>query len=667
MDSSERQDENQDINSSTSSISSQLTNDTVVKDDHHNEKYISFKYATTNARSISAKLQDVIENFENLDIAFLAVTETWLTKSREDQECMKYINQSNGLHFINKNRPTKGGGVSIIYNSAVINLSRLSLNGSANYEIVAALGRLKKKGRKICVICVYLPPKMKAETFKALTECVVENIKRIKREHDPYFVITGDMNKKPFFDELVTFPELKNIDVGATRKGASLDLVITDIPHTSTEVRPPLEDADGRKSDHAVVLCEARTPDRHFFTTETFTVRKTLPDRENKFGRLILATDWSCVRKATPTESAVAFDKIIQSYYNTAYPTTTITKKSTDLPWINEKYRRMVKKKKRFYRRVGKTRRWKNICSETTRLLRSNKISFLDRVYKRVTDTKNTKSFFSAVKMLRTYEAPKQWSTRDMFQDETDSEISERAADYFNQISAEFTPLQRRERPADLPANPPLRHQIAGRLRSFKKPKSQVPGDILPSLFTTYADVLSEPLQVIFEQIYKTWEWPDLWKSETVTLIPKKKSPETLSDLRNLSCTPLVSKLLESFIMDDIKKTIKLSDNQYGGRKGTSVDNFLIDTWQTVLQDLEDHRASSSLISVDFSKAFNRVDHQKCLEKLEEMGASAETVGLVAAFLYQRTMRVRIGKTYSSAKLVNGGAPQGCVIGGMLF
>ena len=91
---------------------------------------------------------------------------------------------------------------------------------------------------------------------------------------------------------------------------------------------------------------------------------------------------------------------------------------------------------------------------------------------------------------------------------------------------------------------------------------------------------------------------------ETVTVIPKNSAPSQLSELRNLSCTPLFSKVLESFLLSRLKDEIKLSVNQYGGIKGCSTDHFLIDTWNTILNSLDDGVSAANLISVDFKKAF---------------------------------------------------------------
>ena len=74
-----------------------------------------------------------------------------------------------------------------------------------------------------------------------------------------------------------------------------------------------------------------------------------------------------------------------------------------------------------------------------------------------------------------------------------------------------------------------------------------------------------------------------------------------------------------------------------------------------------------NLVSVDFEKAFNRMDHGQCLSSLHSLGATEETVSFVAAFLYGRKMSVKIKGKFSAPRDVPAGAPQGSILGGYLF
>ena len=125
--------------------------------------------------------------------------------------------------------------------------------------------------------------------------------------------------------------------------------------------------------------------------------------------------------------------------------------------------------------------------------------------------------------------------------------------------------------------------------------------------------------------------------------------------------------MLEGFILNSLKASTTLSKRQFGGKKGSGVEHFLVETWDSILTTLEDHRASAHLMSVDFEKAFNRMDHGSCLEALKSLKAKEEDIELVACFLRGRTMRVKVGEEYSEPRSVPGGSPQGSILGNYLL
>ena len=92
----------------------------------------------------------------------------------------------------------------------------------------------------------------------------------------------------------------------------------------------------------------------------------------------------------------------------------------------------------------------------------------------------------------------------------TDLQAAEECADYFSAISDEFVPLDMSNIPStySLPLQRVSRDEITARLKSFKKPRSMVPGDIFPQLVNNYAVCLSEPLGKIYSEVFVTFHWP---------------------------------------------------------------------------------------------------------------------------------------------------------------
>ena len=256
-----------------------------------------------------------------------------------------------------------------------------------------------------------------------------------------------------------------------------------------------------------------------------------------------------------------------------------------------------------------------------------------------------------------------------MYEGQSEEEIAEDLAEYFVAVSREFDPLEPDQIPAAQERGLPVlqNFEVASRIRRFRKPKSMVPGDIFPSLVTELSDFFAIPLTSIYNEISTTKVWPSCWKKEYVTIIPKVPNPQSKADLRNISCTMLSSKIYESYVLDWMKQEVSLRSNQYGGVKGMGTDHVLVQVWQRILEDLDDYRAATVVTSIDYSKAFNRMSYQHCLKSLAKKGASSPILQLVATFLTNRRMVVKVGQTHSKPKDVWGGCPQGSILGVFLF
>ena len=94
---------------------------------------------------------------------------------------------------------------------------------------------------------------------------------------------------------------------------------------------------------------------------------------------------------------------------------------------------------------------------------------------------------------------------------------------------------------------------------------------------------------------------------------------------------------------------------------------MLISLWDEICNNCEDYRAGTVLTAIDYSKAFNRVSYQHCLKAFQKKGASTDIIRLLSTFLTNRTMVVKVGNARSKPKQVNGGCPQGSILGVFLF
>ena len=208
---------------------------------------------------------------------------------------------------------------------------------------------------------------------------------------------------------------------------------------------------------------------------------------------------------------------------------------------------------------------------------------------------------------------------------------------------------------------------VVEKLTKAKKPSSVVDGDIFPHLYTSYCGLLADGITPIFNSIAKSGKWPDLWKVETITVIPKVPNPASLAQCRNISCTNFLSKVMEALVLDKLREEIYPDPIQFGGVKGSGVEHLMVELWEKILGSLETPNMAVSLLGIDYEKAFNRMCHNQCLKQLAHMGASQHSIDLVASFLSKRSMRARIGQELGEGRGISAGSPQGSILGCFLY
>ena len=163
-------------------------------------------------------------------------------------------------------------------------------------------------------------------------------------------------------------------------------------------------------------------------------------------------------------------------------------------------------------------------------------------------------------------------------------------------------------------------------------------------LFQILKDDAVKVLYSICQQIWKTQQWPQDWKRSVFIPIPKKGNSKECSNYRTIALISHASKIMLKILQARLQQYVNSEhpDVQVGFRKGRRTRDQIANIhW--IIKKAKEFPKNIYFCFIDYTKAFDCVDHNKLWKILKEMGIPNDLTCLLRNLYAGQEATVRTG------------------------
>ena len=181
-------------------------------------------------------------------------------------------------------------------------------------------------------------------------------------------------------------------------------------------------------------------------------------------------------------------------------------------------------------------------------------------------------------------------------------------------------------------------------------------------------DILLPYITALYNESNLKSEFPTSLKRADINPTHKKDERSLKNNYRPVSVLPAISKIFERNMYDQISNYIEkyLSPYLCGFRKGYNTQHCLTVMLERWKKGLDNDKMPGALLT-DLSKAFDCINHELLIAKLNAYGFSKKSLTHIYSYLSERKQRTKINGTFSSWADIIFGVPQGSIVGPLLF
>ena len=430
------------------------------------------------------------------------------------------------------------------------------------------------------------------------------------------------------------------------------------------------------------------------------------PEEINKFKDDFNAIDWNDTLQISRKDINSSFNNFYDTFTGILDRYAPIKRmKNRDLkskikPWINQEVKVCMKQRDIAYGKYVRSKdptakaslhdRYKVLRNQATQKLRRSKYGYFKNYF--IKNSGNIKNLWKGINQIvnvksKSYDYPTHMEDKEGKSIDSPADISNHFNDYFSNIAQsildnrKYTGDGNFEKYLSSPSQNSLilskvtASEVSEIIKAFDANKAcgpiSIPTDILKLLVDYISPIIAQLIDLSFEGTH-----PERLKSSKVMPAFKKSSKIKASNYRPISLLSNINKIFEKVMYGRVFAFIDGQNYfyklQYGFRAKHSTEHALINLTEQIKKSLDiighsESRKYACGVFVDFQKAFDTVNHEILLKKLEYYGIRGPVNDWFKSYLHERKQYVSILGFDSEELIMQHGVPQGSVLGPLLF
>jgi len=601
---------------------------------------------------------------------------------------------TNYEYYFNKSTDIATGGAAIFVTKKYIFKRRDDLTFSSSSNAESIFIEIKHKKRNQIVGCVYRHPQGNINTFK---NDFLSIVKVIRQENKDLWVM-GDFNinllnktiaNKYLFDfNLLNCKQLMKHPTRITNKSSTLIDHVYSVSFNTLSYFCGCIDNDF--SDHKATFLllsnftcmhrNSRPLVRIFSENNLNKFSHQLTDYSTQF-QLNFIESKSCIENENKWN---CFINTMQNLFENSFPLRLVSKsKIGDKNWMNNELKKKCKHKYRLYK---KYKVLGTVASKTKYL-----------TYKRTLEKEiyNAKANYYSKYLSSDFNNKKLWkhinSTNHQSSSSIDNiivnglnindpvEICNQFNMFFNTIGSTQNKTKKNLCLQDYLQNNKTSFseipkicfdEVKVIINSLKNSNSCGHDLINSKLIKMFSDAFSVCLTRLINDSILTFNFPTILKTAKIVPIFKSNDKTNIANYRPISLLSNFSKIFEKHIHkhlnDYLIKNNLLMSGQHGYRKFHNCMTCVSSVHDYICNKLEKKRKVVSIF-LDLSKAFDSIDHEILLNKINQIGIKNNELQLFESYLKNRNHFTLIKGVRSNISKTIRGVPQGSILGPTLY